>query len=294
MSPLSKALHNIYRQRWISFATLLVLTLMVVIFNLAFALQSFAEKNIESISTKVDITVELLPDLENIDREVLLEKVNLRSEVREARLISSTEAEDFFLSLHPEISEYLEEDTLPTLLNITVKNPGDQQPISEFLKTQTNYLDISSIQTSATDNSALGISASASEELSRLVKITNSLFAGTTVVLIISLLAITLNAVYLSLFSRKDEIIIMQLVGAAYGFIRRPYIYEGMIISVLAVILGDILFNVFINVLGWQSIMNNLSLGSILLGQIIVALLVGGIASLMATNLFLKKQSISL
>lgn len=41
------------------------------------------------------------------------------------------------------------------------------------------------------------------------------------------------TAVRLAIFARRDEIIIMQLVGATNGFIRRPFLVEGLLTGIL-------------------------------------------------------------
>jgi cell division transport system permease protein len=45
-------------------------------------------------------------------------------------------------------------------------------------------------------------------------------------------------AIRMAIFARRDEILIMQLVGATDGFIRSPFIIEGMITGVLGAVLA--------------------------------------------------------
>lgn len=58
-----------------------------------------------------------------------------------------------------------------------------------------------------------------------------------SVVLIISLGAIAIfiisNTVKLAMFNRRGEIAIMKMIGATDGFIRRPFVIEGMILGLL-------------------------------------------------------------
>src|SRR5204863_3685339 len=58
-------------------------------------------------------------------------------------------------------------------------------------------------------------------------------------------------AVRMAIFSRRDEIIIMRLVGATDGFVRRPFIFEGLITGlaggIIALLAGYTVFNVMSN-----------------------------------------------
>ncbi len=62
---------------------------------------------------------------------------------------------------------------------------------------------------------------------------------GTILVIALSLLAIFLiqNTIKLTIFARADEIAIMRNVGARNGFIRSPFVVEGMIIGALGAII---------------------------------------------------------
>lgn len=73
--------------------------------------------------------------------------------------------------------------------------------------------------------------------------------SGTVFVLILTSLAIFLisNTIKIAIFSRQQEISIMRLVGASNGFIRTPYLIEGVIIGLLGALVP-----VGICVIGYQ------------------------------------------
>ncbi len=57
------------------------------------------------------------------------------------------------------------------------------------------------------------------------------------IVLIISLFIVS-NAIKLATLSRQEEIAIMKMCGATNGFIRMPFVYEGVLLGVLSAAIG--------------------------------------------------------
>ena len=90
------------------------------------------------------------------------------------------------------------------------------------------------------------------EMIDKLIKIANGIKIGTgalLVVLIIISIFIISNTIKLTVHVRRKEISIMKYVGATNGFIRCPFVVEGIIIglvaSVIAVALIGIIYNIF-------------------------------------------------
>jgi cell division transport system permease protein len=67
---------------------------------------------------------------------------------------------------------------------------------------------------------------------------------GISLTIFLSLIAIivTFNTLRLSIFSQKDEIEIMRLVGAKNGFIRGPFLVQGLLCGFFAAVFSFIVF----------------------------------------------------
>jgi len=74
-------------------------------------------------------------------------------------------------------------------------------------------------------------------EISDGLLIVRNVAVGVATILIVLLVLISLfiiyNTIKLGTFTRRDEIAIMKMVGATNGFVRGPFIFEGMILGVL-------------------------------------------------------------
>ncbi|MBI2265077.1 MAG: ABC transporter permease [Armatimonadetes bacterium] len=112
-----------------------------------------------------------------------------------------------------------------------------------------------------------------------------------TTVLIVS------NTIKLTVFARRREIEIMQLVGAAHWFIRWPFILEGVLQglfgSAVAVTLLYITYTnllaTLVNSVPWFPLVSNpLTLHQILAALVASGCIVGGAGSFIAVNRFLR------
>ena len=138
------------------------------------------------------------------------------------------------------------------------------------------------------------------EEAQKLLRL-NQIIHWVGLVILAMLLASTLliisNTIRLTVFARRKEIDIMQLVGAADWFIRWPFILEGvsqgMIGAALAATLIDVSYRIvvpqiyksitFLPILQPNEILPQLNIGLIALGC-----LVGALGSLISVNRYLK------
>lgn len=118
------------------------------------------------------------------------------------------------------------------------------------------------------------------------------------VLLVVSLFIMS-NTIKLTTFDRKDEIAIMKMVGATDGFIRWPFVYEGLLLGCFSSIVAFFLqWALYAGISTGISASDTLQLLDILpftdlwapvLGSfIIVGLLVGIAGSLMAIRKFLR------
>ncbi len=115
--------------------------------------------------------------------------------------------------------------------------------------------------------------------------------------LFFSTLLIVSNTIRLTVFARRKEIEIMQMVGAAAWFIRWPFILEGILQGLLGAVIAAALVGTsysmvvpslmetvhFLPILPAQEILPRLLAGLILLGGV-----VGALGSLLSVNKFLK------
>ena len=105
------------------------------------------------------------------------------------------------------------------------------------------------------------------------------------VLLIVISIFIIANTIKLTVHARRKEISIMKYVGATNGFIRWPFIVEGMVIGIVAALISILIlglaYNAIVNKIVSSSIANTMGLSVLsftnILGQVVTVYLLLGI-----------------
>ena len=79
------------------------------------------------------------------------------------------------------------------------------------------------------------VNISAAPEIAEGFVVVRNIASGVAVILVVTLLLVSLfiitNTIRLATFNRRDEIAIMKMCGATNGFVRWPFVFEGLIIG---------------------------------------------------------------
>lgn len=229
-------LQNFWRNKWLSTATLAVMTLALFVFENLIFFSVLSGSALDVLKDKIDISVYFKIDTKEDD--VLKVKRSLESltEVKNVEYISRDRALELFQERHKNdqtISQaigILDENPLSASLNIKANDPRQYPAIASYLNNQnlSNYIE----QVTYNQNQLV---------INRLASIVDTGQKGgivLTLTLAVVSILVTLNTIMLAIYSSRDEIGIMRLVGAPNKFIRGPYIFQGVLYGVLAAIIS--------------------------------------------------------
>lgn len=227
------------RNGLLSSATVVVMTLTLLVCSGLIIFGNATTSVIQSIESKIDISIYFKTNVS--ENQILAIKKNLEqlNEVANVEYISQDDALATFKERHkddPVILQSLEElgyNPLSAALNIKAKNPQNYEGIANYLEKEVSPEFIDKINYS--QNQVI---------IDRLIKITDTVKKGGLVlalVLALVVFLITFNTIRIAIYSNRESIGIMRLVGATSSLIRGPYVIQGFIIALAASILAMII-----------------------------------------------------
>ncbi|PIP21824.1 MAG: hypothetical protein COX39_00815 [Candidatus Nealsonbacteria bacterium CG23_combo_of_CG06-09_8_20_14_all_40_13] len=232
---LKLGLTNFWRNRWLSLAATFVMTITLLTISIFTILNLVIQATSESVKSKIDMTVSFYDNVEEEKIQSLETALATMAVVKSTHYIDKDEALSIWqtLPIKDRTKQLVTKDSnpLPRSLQIKAYNPEDLSKVAEFFD---NYKPLIS-RISYENNKDI---------IQRLINITKFI---KQIGWIISLIFITisvliiLNTIRLTIFTRKDEIEIMKLVGASDFFVRIPFIIEGALYGILASILSTFL-----------------------------------------------------
>lgn len=233
------AFQNIIRNAWLGIATIIVLVMALTSVNLLIGVNALIQNAVVILEDKIDVTVFFKQDA----NEALVTQAKFfiadLPQVKTAELMLANEALERFKERHaddPEILEALaelDENPLGATLRIKARSTSDYPFIIETLK---NPQFADAIESKSYD--------SHSEAISRVQSLgENSRMFGMVLIAIFALIGILIvfNTIRVAIYTQREEIGIMRLVGASSLFVRTPFVIQGTFLAAVALMLTAVL-----------------------------------------------------
>lgn len=282
------SLQNVGRNLLLSVATTVMMGLILFIFNVIMVLNFLTQSSLDQLASKIDLIV-YVSEASGLEVNDLIEEVKSLPVVTEVEYTSSEEALEEFIDLYPDKADpftvYGIENPLPANLRIVTESPDQHEMVLEYLE-DSAYSELLLSTESSSENQAIAA------RLIRVTEFTKKLIVGVILTFVFGSVLMIMNAIHLSIFTRKTEIQIMQLVGAKPGMIQFPFLFEGGFYSFVAVFFSFLLLMFFLegtalsDYLAFSENFSSLSLFGI---ELVVSVAVGVLASFLATNFYLRR-----
>jgi cell division transport system permease protein len=183
----------------------------------------------------------LKPDIPEINIGELKGRIQGMKGVRDVQFISKNEALQRLKSQmkqQPSLLENLKENPLPDAFEIRLAESFQNRDSVEMLAERLNSL----VQVEDVEYGQIWLGRFMS--IINLFRLTGYAMGG---LFFLAAVFIVANTIRLVLYSRREEVEIMRLVGATDGFIKAPFYIEGLIQGVLGGMIGlTVLFVIFI------------------------------------------------
>ena len=229
---------NFWRNGFISLASIVVITITLFVIGSLIFLNALLKTSLDTIRDKVDVNVYF--EIETPEETVLAvqEKLEALPEVETIAYTSREEALERFRERHREDTgalqalEELGENPLQASLSIKAADPSQYQVIASFLETDQTAVDEEGNSLIAKVN--FNENRVAIDKLSSIINAMDKFGFVVTITLVAASILIVFNTIRLAIYSSREEIAVMRLVGATYAYIRGPFVFEGMMYGAVA------------------------------------------------------------
>ena len=231
---------NFKRNSYLSMATTGILALTLILFTGLLTFNFLSSSILADLEDKVDVTAYFNDDAVESDILIVGEELKEMETVESVTYVSKEEALDKFKERHKDdeliqesLSE-LDENPLQASLNIKAIDPSYYEDIVGEL--EASFLGSVIEKINFYENRGV---------IERVQKISNGIEKwGLIGVALLGLIAVLVafNTVRLTIYSQRNEIEVMRLVGAGNGQIRGPYILEGGLYGVFGGIIALAIF----------------------------------------------------
>ncbi|MCO6556669.1 MAG: permease-like cell division protein FtsX [Gilliamella sp.] len=274
-----------------SLLTIFVIAISITLPTINYLLWKNASQTAQQWNPTPSLTVYINKELTSEQTTELIAKIKSYYEVDQVEYLSKDETKEEFetWSGFSDALDLLDENPLPAVAIVIPKDESKKTAVLHRL--QKELLTIDGIDDIKLDDSWF----------TRLTALTDMVKSIVWIISIFMIIAVSLvigNSIRLNIFSRKQTIMVMQLIGATEGFILRPFLYSGMFISFISAIIALVLSEIFIYQI--ELIMLNVSdtFGTIIhiegllwdesLLIVLITASIGWLSSLIATKKYLK------
>jgi cell division transport system permease protein len=237
---------DIGRNIWLSIVTMSILILALFSVNMLLTVNVISQAAIGAVKEKIDVNIYIKPDTEESKIMALKAQISGLSQVKDVRYISKQEALESFKDKHqndPEVMESLKEIGKNPLTPSMVIKPKDVDQYQELI-INLNSIEDDIIESRNFDDHKLMI-----DKINGITDRVSEAGMVISFTFIIITLLLVYNSIRVAIYTHRREIKIMRLVGASNWFIRAPYLFSGIIYTVVGVSAIVVIYYFFLNLL---------------------------------------------
>jgi cell division transport system permease protein len=290
---------NFWRNGFVSLSSIFVMVITLLVLGSIIFTSVMLNSVLLQIKDKVDVNVYFVTNANETDIVAIKNSLQTLPQIQTVTYITRDQVLADFKARHQndqytlQALDELQQNPLGAMLNIKAKDPSQYADIVSFLQSksvsQTDGLPI-------IDKVNFNSNKVAIDRLSHIIDLGHKIGFAVMIALIIISLMITLNTIRLAIYISRDEISIMQLVGASSKFVRGPFVIVGIMYGIVSAIITALLFlpityylakytsNQIINIY-WYYVRNA---GQIFLLLLISGVLIGAASSYLAVRRYLK------
>lgn len=286
-------LQNFWRNGLLSFVASLMMTITLLTLSSYILMTMLIRVSTTQFQSIVDFRLDFKEAATDQQVRELQTQLANRPDVKQVNFISQQEALDNFRARRPDLAQIINEgDTkLPRGLQIKPTDPKIIPDIEAYLSSSP-YAQIIESDTYKDSKDAI-------ERLVRLTQLARTSSIAVSAMFGLISMVVILYTIVLAIFSRREELDIMRLVGASNAFVRLPFLIEGMLYGIIGTLVSTVILYFVIRQIS-PSINSYLEGKVDLLGifssnilfivfvQLAIGIFIGVVSNVLGTRRFLK------
>ena len=222
---------NFWRNRWMSMAAILIITMTLTTMGIFVVLSYFATSASNALKDKVTVQVDFTDSATDTMIQEMQRDLSSQAGVLATYISKEDALKDFQTrsDIKQTTKDLINEknNPLPRGLKIRTVNLDNLDKVNTIVRQDEYKPYIYNFTNDSNDNKLL------IDRVNSGTKMIKQLAAVLTIVFIIVAIFVTLNTVQMAIHARKDEIEIMRLVGAGQAYVRVPFYVEGALMGML-------------------------------------------------------------
>lgn len=294
-------INNFSRNTWLTIAATAVMTVTLLVVFVTLSSRNILVDTISAFQQRVDMSIYVKNDIKGDAVDELKSGLGELSNVKNVTYVSPEEARSEFAEQNktdPGVLSAINEATNrnPGIFRVSLSDINDTSELDEFVKSNKTYLEN---RDESRDPSFAGPRRAAIQNIAKALDFGEKIGILASIVFVVISSLIVFNTIRMAIFTRKEEIQMMKLIGADGSFIRGPFVVEAVVYGFIAAVIATGLGTVILVFAGGplseygavvQPTLNIVTMygGAVILGMIALGAVIGIISSLLATRKYLK------
>jgi len=234
-----------WRNAYVSLASVFVITVALFVIGSTMFIDQLLTTSLKTLQEKVDINVYFVPSATQDDIDSIRNAVEALPDVATVTYTSREEALEKYRerNQNDEIAMQalaeLDDNPLGANLAISARETSQYESIARFLEEKR---ELASQQSPVIDEINYARNKESIDTLTNIIAAVEQASLIIMLVLIVAAILITFNTIRLAIYTAREEISIMRLVGASNMVIRGPFMLQGIMYGLVAGVFSLLIF----------------------------------------------------
>jgi cell division transport system permease protein len=226
-----------FRNGFVSLSAVFIMTITLFVVSALIIGNAALSSVLHNLTNQVDVTVYFIPNTNEDQIAQISQSLKALPEVASIAYVSSDEALARFQARHQndqitlQALQELDDNPLGASLEVRAKDTSQYEAIAQYLSAQ----QASGAGAGATiEKVNFAQNKTAIDRLTHIIQTSRTLGLAIMIILALASILIAFNTIRLAIYTSREEIGVMNLVGAEHWYVRGPFMVAGVLYGVVS------------------------------------------------------------